>query len=528
MNQRRAARLAWGSFAAYFVLGNATNIIGFVAQARTSHTATEAGWNGSSAFSNLVLGVGFLLFPLVGAIVMSRHPENWLGRVLVLIGVYLASMQVVGAYEVVGFVLLPGRLPGAGVAAAFDGASWVPMIVLMGVYVLLLFPDGHLPGPKWRKVAWAIGIGSATVFLVILVAPGKLEGGQFPDVVNPLGIRALAPILDPLMILILVIPLGIVAAAIAVVGRFRRSRGTERLQMKWLVTTGAIMAVLYAVTIAWSLISDATRPPGTQQPLAITILQNVSLLTFALLPVAIGFAVLRYKLYEIDTIINRALVYGLLATFITVLYIAIVVGLGQLLGHQGNTSLSIAATAIIAVAFQPVRERVRRFANRMVYGKRSTPYELMAEFSRRMADTHSLGDVLPTMAATAASGVGAERSRVRVKLPGSDTRSASWPVEAIEGPFDRRIDVTYEGEHIGDIEIAKPPGERLTPAEDALLTDLAAQAGLAMHNVRLAASLELRLAELDERSRQLEQSRQRLVTARDAQRRGLERDIREG
>jgi signal transduction histidine kinase len=330
------------------------------------------------------------------------------------------------------------------------------------------------------------------------------------------------------MSLIFVIPAGIIAAAIAVAGRFRRSRGTERLQMKWLVTAGGIMAVLYAVTIVWSLISEATRALGAPQPLAITILQNVSLLTFALLPVAIGFAVLRYKLYEIDTIINKALVYGLLATFITVLYVGIVVGLGQVLGRQGNTPLSIAATAIIAVAFQPVRERVRRFANRLVFGKRSTPYELMAEFSRRMADTPSLADVLPMMAATAARGVGAERSRVRVEIPGADAQVATWPEEAFEGRFDRRIDVMHEGEHIGDIEIAKPPGERLAPAEDALLADLAAQAGLAMHNVRLAATLESRLADLDDRSRQLEISRQRLVTARDAQRRGLERDIREG
>ncbi|MEA2551187.1 MAG: hypothetical protein QOE25_956, partial [Actinomycetota bacterium] len=414
MNQRTAARLAWGSFVAYVVCGTASSVIGFAAVSRFSPAAKAAGWNGSSPLPNTILGAGFLLFPLVGALVMSRHPDNWLGRVLVLVGTYLAFGQLVGAYEVASFLLLPGRLPGGAVAATFDGASWVPMIVLMGVYVLLLFPDGHLPGPRWRKVAWIVGIGSTIVFLVILVNPGKLSGGQFPDVVNPLGIPALKPLLDPLMLLLFVIPGGILAAAVAVVGRFRRSRRVERLQMKWLVTAGAIMAVIYAVTIAWSLLWEGMNPTGAQQPLAITILQNVSLLTFALLPVAIGFAVLRYKLYEIDTIINKALVYGLLATFITVLYVAIVVGLGQLLGRQGNTSLSIAATAIIAVAFQPMRERVRRFANRLVYGKRSTPYELMAEFSRHMADTPSLGDVLPMMAATAASGVGAVRSRVRV------------------------------------------------------------------------------------------------------------------
>jgi signal transduction histidine kinase len=115
-----------------------------------------------------------------------------------------------------------------------------------------------------------------------------------------------------------------------------------------------------------------------------------------------------------------------------------------------------------------------------------------------------------------------------VVLPGADERVTVWPEGATGDHFDRVVDVTYQGEHIGDIAIAKPAGEQLTPAEDGLLSDLAAQAGLAMHNARLAASLEIRLAELGERSRELEGSRQRLVTARDAQRRGLERDIREG
>lgn len=528
MNVRVASRLAWGSAALYLIAGIASTIVAFAAQGHTSDAAVAGGWNGSTPVSNLVIGAAFLLFPVVGAIVAPRRPENWLGWVLVLIGLYLAFGQLVGTYEVAGIVLFPGALPGARVAAAFDSASWVPMIVLMGVYVLLLFPDGHLPSPRWRPVAWPIGIGSAVVFVAILIAPGKLTGGQFPDVVNPLGVQALKPALGWLLISILIVPLGIIAAAISVIGRFRRSRGAERLQMKWLVTAGAIIATLYAVTIVWSILIGVLTATDSGLPVALSILQNVTILSFALLPVAIGFAVLRYKLYEIDTIINKALVYGLLAAFITAVYVAIVVGLGQLLGSQDNTPLSIAATGIIAVAFQPIRERVRRFANRLVYGKRATPYEVMADFSRRMAETSALADVLPTMAATAARGVGAERSRVRVMLPGGAERVTIWPPDAGPDTFDRVVDVTHEGERIGDIAIAKPAAEPLTPAEDGLLTDLAAQAGLAMHNARLASSLEIQLAELDERSRLLEISRQRLVTARDVQRRGLERDIREG
>ena len=529
MNVRTASRLAWGTVGLYLVSGTASTIVTFAAQGRSSDAAVAAGWNGSSATSNLVIGTAFLLFPVVGAIVASRRPENWLGRLLVLIGLDLALGQLVATYEVAGIVLFPGALPGARVAAAFDSASWVPMIVLMGVYVLLLFPDGHLPSPRWRPVAWIVGVGSTIVFVITLIAPGKLTGGQFPDVVNPLGVQVLKPVLAWLQILIMIVPAGIIAAAISVIGRFRRSRGAERLQMKWLVTAGGIAAALFTFTIAWSiLIGVLTAATDSSLPAGLIILQNVTILSFALLPIAIGFAVLRYKLYEIDAIINKAVVYGLLATFITAVYVAIVVGLGQLLGRQDNPALSIAATGTIAVAFQPVRERVRRFANRLVYGKRATPYEVMAGFSRRMAETPSLAEVLPTMASTAARGVGAERSRVRVLLPGGAQRVTTWPADTTDDRFDRVIDVTHEGEVIGDIAIAKPSGEPLTPGENVLLADLASQAGLAMHNTRLAASLEIQLAELDQRSQQLSLSRQRLVTARDAQRRGLERDIREG
>lgn len=524
MKDRTASRLAWGSFAVYLTMGVLSQIALWGARGAPS----GSGWDGSSFGTNLALGTLFLIYPLVGALIVSRRPANWLGWILVLIGVVLAIGQFSVAYAVFGLTLHPGSLPGAGAAAAIDAASWVPMIGLMGIFVLLLFPDGHLPSPRWRWVGWTLGVGMSVTFLIVVIAPGQLGAGKFPRMDNPIGIEALRPFVGVLQSSILIIPLGIIAAAVSVIGRFRRSRGTERLQMKWLVAAGALVAAIYAVTIIWSLAVPV--PAGAQAPLGLSLLQMLSLVSFALLPISIGFAVLKYKLYEIDVIINKTLVYGSLAVFITVVYVALVVGIGQFLRNDRSVVLSIAATAIVAVAFQPVRERVQRVANRVVYGKRATPYEVMAGFSRRMAETAALAEVLPDMAETAARGVGAERSRVRVLLPGGVERVETWP--AVAGPnvdaYGRTVDVSHHGERIGDISIAKPVGEPITPAEDHLLTDLAAQAGLAMHNVRLAASLEARLAELHEQSAQLAVSRQRLVTARDAQRRGLERDIREG
>jgi signal transduction histidine kinase len=232
----------------------------------------------------------------------------------------------------------------------------------------------------------------------------------------------------------------------------------------------------------------------------------------------------------IDGVLSKAVVLGSLAAFITAIYVGIVVGIGALLGvgDQGEVELSILATTVVALAFQRVRARAQRFANRLVYGERAAPYEVMADFSRRVAGTLSVDQVLPGMAETAARGVGASAGRVRVFLADGSERAVSWPDLDPHADFTRRIGVTYQGEPIGEIAVAKPPSEPPTPAEERLLDDLARQAGLALHNVRLTEELGLSLEELSEQSEQLRLSRRRLVTARDAQRRGLERDIREG
>ena len=525
MNRRTASRLAWAGFAFYLAMGTLSQIVLWMARDITR----ASGWSGTSFTANLLLGTLMGTFPLVGSLIVSRRPDNRLGWVLVTIGSVVGVGQLAVAYDLWGLGLHPGSLPGAGIAATVDSASWVPMIGLMGIFVLLLFPDGHLPAPRWRWVAWVLGAGMSLAFLANLLNPGPLGGGNFPAIANPLGIQALRSVLKILVGAILVIPLGILASAVSVIGRYRRSRGVERLQMKWLVTAATMIAAVYAVTIVLSIFVFPT-PLGGKPPSALAILQLASVMSFALLPISIGFAVLRYKLYEIDVIINKALVYGSLAVFISVVYVALVVGIGQLLRNEHSVVLSIAATAIVAVAFEPVRARVQRVANRLVYGKRATPYEVMAGFSRRMAETAAMAEVLPDMAETAARGVGAEHSRVRVLLPGGSERVETWPAGAdpTGDAYGQTVEVSHRGERVGDISITKPAGEQITPAEGKLLTDLAAQAGLAMHNVRLAASLEARLAELDQQSAQLAVSRQRLVTARDAQRRGLERDIREG
>ena len=230
-----------------------------------------------------------------------------------------------------------------------------------------------------------------------------------------------------------------------------------------------------------------------------------------------------------DLVISKTIVYAGLALFISLAYVAIVVGVAALLGgDDANASLQIAATATVAIAFEPARERLQRFANRLVYGKRATPYEVMSSFGHRMAEVPSVDDVLPDMAETAARGVGGTGARVTLLLEDGAERSVAWPADGAVSDPTFALPVTHGGSRIGEIAIEKPANEPLRPAERALLEDLAGHAGLALHNVRLAADLETKARELGAQTREIERSRERLVTARDAQRRRLERELRDG
>jgi signal transduction histidine kinase len=257
------------------------------------------------------------------------------------------------------------------------------------------------------------------------------------------------------------------------------------------------------------------------------------------LAISIGLAVLRYGLYDIDVVISRTLVYGALAALITAVYVGIVVGIGTLVGSgsQPNLVLSIVATAIVAVAFQPARERLQKIANRLVYGTRATPYEVLSQFSERVAESYAAEDVLPRMARVLAEGTGAVRADVWLRSGQTLRPAASWPAPngsaAVGGPVpvqgqllprlpvETAVPVRHQGELLGALTVTKRTGESLTPVEEKLLDDLASQAGLVLKNVGLTAELLARLEDL-------RASRQRLVAAQDEERRRLERNLHDG
>jgi signal transduction histidine kinase len=506
MSPSRARALAW-PFA-----GVALAMIGvaLVVGATTGTLATSAGTDGGILAFAILVTVAISTFAVMGSLIARRQPSNPIGWLFITIGLTFGFTLAGGIYGEVGS---SSARAWANWLTNWSGGAVMPLIVL----VLLLFPDGRLLSRRWRLVLWADIAG--TVFLVVGIAltPGTL-GGEGPA--NPVGIPGIeGSVLDEGGLGWILVPLAMLAAGVSLILRYRRASGIEREQLRWLAFSAALV-------IAGLVLNEATYQTRFED-IGILAIQ-LAIVTF---PLAVGAAILRYHLYDIDVVINRTVVYATLAAFITGVYVAIVVGIGAFVGGSGdapNAALSIAATAVVAIAFQPVRELVQRLANRLVYGKRATPYEVMADFGSRMAGTLELGHALPELAEAAAMGVRAAAARVRLALPGGGERAATWPEGAEPTSWERTVDVVHEGEPIGEISVAKDPGDPLLPAERALLDDLAHQAGLALHNVRLTDELQARADELERQAEQLEVSRRRLVTARDAQRRGLERDIREG
>lgn len=259
---------------------------------------------------------------------------------------------------------------------------------------------------------------------------------------------------------------------------------------------------------------------------------------FVIVPIALFVALVRFRLWDIDRVMNRTLVYGVLGGVITVTYLGLVVGLGTLIGagRRLDLFLSIAVTALLAAVFQPLRERARKLANRLVYGRRATPYEVLTNFTERVGNSYAPDQLIPQMAAAVAEGTGAGTADIWVRVDGRLILSASWPEKPartsvgldVQGDLlpdfpgvDRAIGVRHRGELLGAITITKPAGETVTPVEERLLQDVAAQAGLVLRNAQLTADLQLRL-------QQLEESRHRIVAAQDAERRRIERNLHDG
>ena len=362
--RRRPAVLAWALWG--------LAVLGIAAVLWFDHLLRQAGR------ADLVLlnvsTVGWLLAmvtaPTVGAVLAARRPRHPVGWLLLGLGASIGLSGFIDGYALYGLLARPGSLPAARWPAIYSPAVAVAGIACVG-FVLLLTPTGSLPSPRWRW--WArVAAAAPVVYLVALTLNTEPLDPTYRSVTNPLGLHAFQrPIAVTHIVASGVAVVAVVVGALSLVVRFRRARGTEREQLRWV----ALAAVLVSLAI---LVVLAGMGAGNQ--LLITWAAGIS---FAVLPLAIGAAVLRYRLYDLDRIVSRTLAYGLLTVLLGGGYAGLVLGLGQLLGRDSSLVVA-AATLTVAALFQPARRRVQHAVDRRFDRRRYDAAHTIQAFSARL------------------------------------------------------------------------------------------------------------------------------------------------
>jgi hypothetical protein len=301
----------------------------------------------------------------VGAVLASRRPRHPVGWLLLALGLSVVGAGVARGYAGYGLLARPGSLPGARWVALYEDASGVAWSALVGL-ILLFTPTGSLPSPRWRW--WAIVTAAVPVaFLLGLLLMAGLLDGPDQSVTSPLAVPGLL-----LATGYLLTQLAVLVDVASLVVRFRRARGTERLQLRWV----AMAAGLLAVAVVAAVVGVLTGYPA--------VVEWTSGVFVALLPVATGAAVLRYRLYDLDRIVSRTLAYGLLTLLLGGGYAAVVLGLGQLLGRRQSSLVVAGATLAVAAAFQPARRRVQAAVDRRFNRRRYDAAQTIQAFSARL------------------------------------------------------------------------------------------------------------------------------------------------
>lgn len=438
-----------------------------------------------TAFSVLNLALGLLL--------VVRRPHDWTARLLAMGMIGTAATFNHQSHAAVQLELVGDVWPLHSFFHVMSGLAYV--------YALLLFPDGRLV-PRFRRrwVGWPLHL---LLFLVVLsFTTAEVHPGQ-DDFAVVFGV---------------LIP--VVGVAAQTYRLHRPSTALARQQSRLL--RSALLPLLLTGVAYLVVGASPGGQPSRIEDFGLALFPVV----FALVPLALFVGILRYRLWDIDVVVSRTLLSVGLAAFIGAVYVVVVVLLGRAIGANAPVAgLQIAVTAIVAAAFQPVRERLQRVASRLVYGERASPYEVMADLSERLGSAISVDEVLPRVAHAAAQAVGAQTGRATVYLPDGRPRSFTWPDSDRE--VDHVVPVSHRGERIGEVGVAMAAGARLAADDRQLLSALAAQAGLAFHNAGLTLELEERLRAISAQAAELRASRERIVTAREALRQRVVGAIRE-
>lgn len=427
-----------------------------------------------------------LVFLVIAALLFWRKPSSRLALFVSL------TFVMIGTLSPAARQVLFDTYPAWGLLADFLASlGWASFFLIF----FYLFPDGRFV-PRWTR--WL----AVTWYAVNVPAALSLE--RFvPD--SPLNYENWHPLLGASLIL------GLLGSGIyAQLYRYRRVSGpAERQQTKWVIF-GLAVAAAGALALTLSGVIPALGLPGYPQVLHGPV--GATIITFSFLPVplSISAAILRYRLWDIDIVINRALVYGVLTACVVGVYVLIVGGLGALFQAQGNLLVALLAAGVVAVLFTPLRERLQRGVNRLMYGERDDPYEAVSRLGRRLEATLAPDAVLPAVVETV---------RESLRLPyaaimlGDREVTAAEAGEPVAEPL--RLPLTYRNEPVGELVLSPRSGEEgFSAADRRLLEDLARQAGIAAHAVRLTADLQ--------------RARERLVSAREEERRRLRRDLHDG
>jgi hypothetical protein len=366
MSGRGSRRLAWGLAASAVLLMSGAEALGLA-----TGTGSEVG-------SDLFLWAIVLVFSAVGALIASRHPGNAIGWLFLGAGVSAGVAALAGSYADYWVEARVGSALLGKTAALYGDLSWIPWILVPSTFLLLLFPDGRLLSRRWRPVAWCAAAAIGGGFVAGVLHAGHME--DRPQLTNPYGVDS--PLIDALQgfswLLLLIAIVGSVASLIV---RFRRAHGEQRQQIKWLAFAGAVAGTCVIVfTILYDVVGEAAA--------------NAAIMLGVLsIPLAAGVAILRYRLYDIDVVINRTLVYGALTAILAAAYLGCVLLLQLLLGGiTGDSSLAVAgSTLAVAALFRPARGRIQDVVDRRFYRRKYDAAQTLERFGSQLRDEVDLG-----------------------------------------------------------------------------------------------------------------------------------------
>src|SRR3954447_8422361 len=494
------ARIAWSMVVLSVVCAVLDTVIVAAQKPLLSHEVFyEHGWP--------IVPLATLGAAVMGALIVSRYPKHPIGWLLVVTG--STSIAVAGeAYE-----FWPPFGSGHTAVTAAHVVGWVsalfgsPLGITCLIVIFLIAPDGRLHS----RIARLIVLTGLTGFVLYIAGVVSLTPTGYN--VNDLG-----PANNAFTsVAVWFTTASLAAAGTAIFMRTLRAQGETRRQLLWMTAP----AVILSGTYSWFLLTQQFDF-NAQSDFAATLLY----IGFISVPICTGVAVLHHRLIDIDLIVNRTLVVFLATIVAGAAYVLAVVTLGTIIPGGGGVWPSLPAMAIAALAFQPLRLRVVRLADRLAFGPAAEPYDALAEFSRRLGDSPDPSHLLPAVAEAAATAVRARRVTVTLFLPYDASQTASCPTDAdVDAAPGADFSVTDEDEVLGSLSVEMPPGRALRASDAALVRTLADQAVIAFRKARLSAELARRVDELDQQASALEESRRRLISAGDAERSRLESAI---